>query len=111
MAVREEYGSHSGQARDHASRSNQQECFSPELVDQRHAKEGCNQIHSSHGDRLKITRNSAESGVGKDVVKVVENGIDACELIEHADRDGKKDGKAILPRKERLGSLRAFDVN
>src|SRR5208283_4376052 len=49
---------------------------------------------------LQIRGNLVEAGMGKDIVQVVEDGVDAGKLIEHADGDGKKNGQTILPGEE-----------
>src|SRR5579862_7071682 len=78
----------------------QQQRFAAKLVDNAHADDGEDKIGESDGDGLLITGELAESGSGKDIVQVVEDCIDACELIERADGDGEKERVAIFPAED-----------
>src|SRR5882762_5417942 len=94
-----------------ASRADQQQGLAAELVDYGHAQEGGEQVHASYGHRLQVARELAESRGGKNVVQVVEDGIDAGELVEHANGDGQENGVAVFAAKKRLILLQAFEMD
>ena len=73
------------------SDADQQQCLAAELVDQAHAEEGGEQIDEADAHGLQRRRVGAEAGRGEDVVRVVEDRVDAGELVEEADRDGEED--------------------
>ena len=60
------------------------------------------EVGEADGDGLLVARDLAEAGGGKDVVQVVEDGVDAGELIECADGDGEKERVAVLPAEDGL---------
>ncbi len=64
--------------------------LTPQPVDHRHAHHGEDQIGKPDRDGLLVARDLAESSRCKDVVQVVENRVDARQLIECADRDRQK---------------------
>ena len=59
-------------------------------------------IGESDGDGLLVAGELAEAGRSKNVVQVVENGVDAGQLVERADGDGEKQRIAILPAEDGL---------
>ena len=85
---------HARQTKSRADGADQQQFLASHAVDDRHGDYGGEQIDGANGDGLNVTGNFAETCPGKDVVQVVENRIDAGELIEHADGNGEKDGHA-----------------
>jgi hypothetical protein len=62
-----------------------------------HADEGEDEVGGSDGDGLEVSGELAEACGGKDVVEVVEDGVDAGELVEGADGDGEEEWEAVLP--------------
>ena len=111
MALRIENVRHAGQAQRRADRADEQQRFAPHLVDQRHAHHCGGQVHGADGDRLQVAGNLAVARRRENVVQVIEDGVDAGKLIEHADGDGEKNRQAVFPREERLGFVRSFQVN
>src|SRR6266403_2576256 len=94
-----------------AYRTDQQQGFAAELVDYGHAQQSGEQVHASYGHCLQVARELAEAGGGKNVVQVVEDGIDAGELVEHADGDGQENGVAVFAAEEGLILLQAFQMD
>ena len=64
-------------------RADQQQLLAPDPVDHRHRDHGEQQVRGADRYRLQIARDLAEAGLREDVVQVVENRVDAGELIEH----------------------------
>src|ERR1017187_4912313 len=87
----EEDSGDTGQASRGACRAYKQQNLAAKPVDQCHPDECSQQVHRANCDRLQVRRHTAEAGRGEDVVEVVENGINAAQLIECADGDGEKD--------------------
>src|SRR6266403_1009013 len=94
-----------------AHRADQQQGFAAELVDYGHAQESGEQVHASYGHCLQVARELAEARGGKNVVQVIKDGIDAGELVKHADGDGQENWEAVLAAKERLILLQAFEMD
>ena len=69
------------------------------------------QIDETYADGLQGGRVRAETGRGEDVVGVVEDCVDAGELVEEADRDGKQEGLRIAASEERLFLGSALEVD
>src|SRR5690242_2593616 len=111
MLVSEEDGRHARQAYRRSDRTNQKEPFTSYAVDDRHGNHRKQKICPAHGHRLQVSRHLAKSRVRENVVQVIENGVNAGELIEHADAHGKKDGQGILAREKLLFCLALFEVN
>src|SRR6267142_137853 len=94
-----------------AYRTDQQQGFAAELVDYGHAQESGEQVHASYGHCMQVARELAETRGGENVVQVVEDGIDAGELVEHANGDGQENGVAVFAAKKRLILLQAFEMD
>src|SRR5947208_695015 len=94
-----------------SDRSDEKESLPPQPVNDRHGNSHCDQIGKSDKHCLQVPRNSAESGLRKDVVQVVENRIDPRYLIEHTDRNCKKDRQPVLSLKKGLGALPVLNIN
>src|SRR5882762_4492979 len=94
-----------------AYRTDQQQGFAAELVDHGHAQESGEQVHASYGHCLQVAREFVESRGGKNVVQIIKDGIDAGELVEHADGDGQENWESVLAAKERLILLQAFEMD
>src|SRR5450755_981263 len=72
----------------------------PDLVDERRRNRNGQQIGEANQNSLKVAGNAIESGLSKDIVQVIENGVYARKLVEHSDRDGEEDRKPISPLKD-----------
>ena len=90
------------QATGRARRADQQQRLAPQLVDHAHAHDGEDQIGEADGDGLLVAGDLAEAGRGEDAVQVIEDGVDAGQLVECADGDGQKQRVAVLPAEDRL---------
>ena len=102
MRVRREDPGHARQATGRARRANQQQHLAAQLIDHAHSDHGEDQVGKADGDGLLVAAELAESGLGKDVVQVVENRVDSGQLVECADADGQKQWIAVLPAKDRF---------
>ena len=85
-----------------ARRANQQQRFAPQLVDQGHAHDGEHEIGGADGDGLLVAGDVAEPRRRKNAVQVIENRVDAGQLIKRADGDGQKQRVAIFPSENGL---------
>ena len=94
-----------------ADRAEEQQLLAAKLVDDGHGEQRSHQVGRADGYRLQIAGDPAEAGRGEDVVQVIEDGVDAGELIEHADGGGEKDRLAVLPGEERLGPAGPLQVD
>src|SRR5580698_8536157 len=81
-------------------RADKQKRLAAHFVDERHADHGEQKVGCADHDGLLIARYLTESSGGKDVVQVIENCVDAGELVEGADGDGEKERIAVLPLKD-----------
>src|ERR1700683_14309 len=97
MLMSEEDVGYAAEAGCGAHRAHQEECFSADLVDHGHGDHGEQEICGADGYRLQVAGNLAEARGDKDVVDVVEDGVDAGELVEHADGNGEENREAIVP--------------
>ena len=96
MLLGEEHDCHAAQAEGHADAADQQQRLAAELVDEGHGKQRGDQVHGADGDGLQIARDLAEAGHAEDVVRVIENGVDAGELVERRDGERQIDGTRYL---------------
>ena len=65
--------------------SDEQEGFAAYLVDDGDAEEGGEEVRQTDDDGLFGAGDGVEACVGEDVVEVVEDGVDAGELVEETD--------------------------
>src|SRR5271163_319642 len=86
----------------HADGADQKEGFAADLIDEAHAEEGGQEVNKTDAYGLQRGGVCAESGGGEDVVGVIEDCVDAGELIEEAYRDGEEDRQVVFPVEERL---------
>src|SRR6185312_17022706 len=93
---------HADKADSVAHCADQEQCFATELVNEADADEGCNKIRGSDDDCLHVCADGTEAGAAEDVVEVVEDGIDAGELIEESDRNGQEDQQLVAADKEMI---------
>src|SRR6185437_8918979 len=84
--------------------SDQKQFLSPNSVDNRHGDDGEYQVCRADGDCLQIARHLAETSASKDVVEVIENRVDAGELIEGSDRNREEDRQGITLLEQRFPS-------
>ena len=73
-----------------------------------HANQREDQVGGADGDCLQVTRNLAEAGLGEDVVQVIEDRVDARELVKGAGDDSEHDGEEVALLEEWLGGT--FEV-
>src|ERR1700735_290837 len=99
---------HAGQAESSAGGADQEQGFASKLVNQGHGQERSAKIHGADGDGLQIAGQFAEPGGHKNSGQVVEDGIDAGELVEDSGGDREKNRVAKFAGKQRLGALRFF---
>ena len=97
-----EDGGDSGEAGRGSDRSDEEEGFASDFVDHRHGEDGGAEVHGAEKDGLLVAGERGVAGEAEDVVGVVKDGVDASELIEHADGDGEKDGQAVFALEEGL---------
>src|SRR6266851_9875355 len=74
----------------------QQQSLAAKLVNHRHRNHGEEQVGGSDGHRLQVARDFAEAGIVKNLVQIIENHIDAGELVEHSDADREENRERIL---------------
>src|SRR5215475_5061782 len=91
---------HACKAKHGSYRPDQQQSFATDLVDHRHCQHGENQIRGSDRDCLYVAGDFAKSSAREDVVEVVEDCVDAGELIKGANRDGEEYRQRIALLKE-----------
>src|SRR5260370_6012450 len=101
---------HAGKTKDKADRSDEEQRLAAELVDQSHGEESGAEVHRTYGHRLQIAGDLVESRRGKNVVEIIENRVDARELVEHADCDGKKYGDEVFAGEKWFGTLRLLKM-
>src|SRR5581483_4405627 len=107
----EEHHGNTRKADCRANRTDQQQRLAPNSVNDGHGQHGKNQVGRAHSYGLQVARDLAESRTSKDVIQIIENGIDPGELVEHPDTDRKKNRKKILTRKELFRGLRLLKVH
>jgi hypothetical protein len=78
-----------------SNRPDEQEGLATNAVNQRHAEEGGNEVHSADGYRLPDARDMAKARRTEDAREIVENRIDSAQLIEGSDGNGEKNWFAI----------------
>src|SRR6185503_1616687 len=78
----------------------EQQSAASEAVDQREGKQGRGQHDSADRDGLQVLGRTTEARHGENVVEVIENGIDADQLVEHGEKDRKRDRPPMPPLKE-----------
>jgi hypothetical protein len=105
-----EDGSRAREANGGAHRTDQEKSASSDAVDDRHGEHRKEQVGSTDGHCLKVGGDLTESGAGENVVQVIEDRIDARELVE--DRDGKREeeGQAIARGKEAFLTFAFFEL-
>src|SRR5262249_44877711 len=81
------------------------------LVDDGHREKRCHQVHGADENGLHIAGHGVETTGKKNVIQVVENGVDAGKLVEHADRDGKKNRETVFVLEKRLRLCATFEVD
>src|SRR5678815_5704006 len=109
--VSEEDRSHGREAKSRSHRTDQQKLFPAELVDHRHCDHGELQVRQADDYRLQIARYFAESSIGKYVIQVIQNGVDARKLVEHSDRHGQEDWETILSGEQRLVGVSVLGID
>src|SRR5580693_5657548 len=100
VPARKKDGGDSRKAEGRADGTDEQELLTSHLVDDRHGNHGENKIRGANGHRLQVTGNFAESCLIENFVQIIKNGVDAGELVEHADSPCEKYGVAVFGRKE-----------
>ena len=85
-----------------SSGSDQEQRLAPELVDHRHAHHREDQIGEADGDCLLVAGDLAETRRSENARQVIENGVDAGQLVKRADGDGQKERVAIFPAEDRF---------
>src|SRR6185437_4124587 len=111
MAMGKENCRDARQADGSAGGSDQEERFSSDPVNHGHGNHGEEQIGCTDHDGLEISGKLAVSGKGENVIQVIEDGVDAGELIEHSNAYGEENRERVLFRKQRLLRLVAFEVD
>src|SRR5580700_3757585 len=111
MLLHEEDRCHTEKTDCRAYGTNQQQGLAAKLVNDSHSEQSCGQIHRSHENSLQIAGHRAESTGAENIVQVVNNGVDACQLIEHANRYSEENRQAILVLKQRLRLCAAFKMD
>ena len=102
MRVAGEEPGNRNQAACRSRRADQQQRLAAQLVDYRHPHHGEDEIGKPDGDGLPVAGKLRESRRGKDARQVIENGVDAGQLVECADADGEKQRITVLPSKDRF---------
>src|SRR3984885_7254466 len=93
-----------------ADRADEQQLLASELVDDRHGQQGEDQIGGSDGDGLQVSGDFGRTGESEDVVQVIEDGVDAGELAEHANGEGDDDGLEVLAGEQWIRGSGALQV-
>src|SRR5690348_7236311 len=104
-------GRNASQAERRAHRTHQQQSLAAKLINDRHGNDGEEQVGETDSHGLQAGGGLAVAGVGKNVVQVIKDGVDAGKLIEHADGNGQEDGQLEFAREQRLLSLALLEVN
>src|ERR1700733_671369 len=94
-----------------ADGADEQQLLAAELVDDRHGQQGKDQVGGSDGDGLQVSGDFGRAGESEDVVQVIEDGVDAGELAEHADGKGDDDGLEVLTGEQWVRSAGAFQMH
>ena len=89
-------GGRARQSDEETDRADQQQAFAADPVDQIQRRNREQEVGRADQDRLLIRRHFAEAGGREDVVDVIENGVDAGELIEGGDAERQQDGFAVF---------------
>ena len=100
MLVRVEDPGDSGEGEATAYGSDEKKGFAADLVDDGDADEGGDEVGETDDDGLHGAGDGVEAGVGEDVVEVIQDGVDAGELVEEADGDGEEDELAVAALEE-----------
>src|SRR5262249_33946013 len=100
VGVRQENVRDARETKSSANGTDEQQFLSANFVDQRHGKYGEDEVGGANDDSLQVCRDFAEAGLRKNLVEVVQNGVDTGELVEHGDGDGEKDRKGIPAAEE-----------
>ena len=86
MAVEVEDGRDARERRRHACRTRDQQWLTPEAVDEAHPNHCEQKVGHPKSDRLLSCRCRSVAGTREDVVRVVQDGVNAGELVEQAER-------------------------
>src|SRR6266852_1064218 len=111
MLACKENDRNSSQAESGADGTYQQQSLAAKLVNHRHRDHGEKQVGGSDGHRLQVARDLAEAGVLKDLVQIVENHIDARELVEYSDADREENRERILSGEKLFCCLALLDID
>src|ERR1700751_2298440 len=111
MSVSKEENGDGSEAGREAHGSDQKELLAAELIDDRHGEQGGDKIGGADRYGLEIAGDFACAGKGEDVVEVIEDGIDAGELSEHADGEGENNRLAGLAGEKRIGLPGALQMH
>src|ERR1035441_7353307 len=65
----------------------------------------------ANGNGLRFSRDSAEAGLGEDVVQIVENRVDAGKLIEQANGNGKEYWQPVFAGEEGFVGMTVLGVD
>ena len=101
----------SGQTERGADGADQQQGLAAEPVDHRHCDHGEEQVGGPDRHRLQVAGDFAEAGVSKNVVQVIENRVDARELVEHSDADREENREGIFSGEQFFGGLALLDAD
>src|SRR5690349_8767334 len=97
MTSREEYCRNSAETCCSAHRTNQKQSLAADSVNDRHGEHGEYQVRGADCHGLKVRRDFIKTRVREDVVEVVEDGVDAGELVKHSDGDSQENGQPVFP--------------
>ena len=89
-----------GERKAGADRADEEQGLAAELIDDGDAEQGGDEVGGADHNGLVGARDRGKAGAGEDVIEIVENGVDAGELIEEADGDGEKDQQLVAGREE-----------
>ncbi len=71
--------------------THQEQGLAADPVDYRHRDHGEKQVRGPDRDCLKVARHFAEAGMSENVIQIIENRVDAGELVEYSDADREED--------------------
>ena len=111
VAIGEEDCGNARKAKCCSDGADKKQSFASDFVDEAHSEEGGDQIHGANRDGLEFTGDFAEASRGENVVQIVENCVDAGQLIEHAKSDGEKNRVAVFVSEDGLCGLQFFEVD
>ena len=77
----------------------------------RHSQQRGAEVHCPDCNGAQFAGDLGKSRRGKNIIQVIENRVDARELIEKSDGDSKEDRQAVFPGKERFRLLGTFQMN